>query len=504
MRLSILGLFGALILYAESLRPGLLPLNDLSQIIFGGIALALGYDAGLIAGWVLKKFKISPKFSLDWRVRYLLYFAFIAVAAYFSQNRLQWQREQRAFLGLEEDTPSFLLVLAGSIIVAFLAIMAGLLIRKIAGFSALHTRKLSTKLIVYGAVWLVVAAIGYAVFSLSIFGIQIFLETKSKPAPMNLAPPVVALQSGGPGSLVLWQGLGPKGQEFAVRGYDNALSQKPIRLYAGINNEADLEKRVDLVMQEFERTNAFERKAVIMFTPSGTGWVNPVAVVAAEKALDGNIASLALQYSNNAAVLQYLVDKNIPGEASSLLFSKLRTRLDAVAKEKRPKLYVYGESLGSLGSQEIFTGKSVEEIAEQVDGALWVGSPSASQLWSSLSKDTNTRIVRFGTSANDFESISGQWGPSRVAFLYNVTDPVVRFSTRLAYQSPVWLKEPRAKGIDRHMQWRPIITMGHILFELFPGRRPPSGVGHTYDEKIPCAVVTVLQVENKTGLDCGN
>ncbi|MBI2577574.1 MAG: alpha/beta-hydrolase family protein [Candidatus Wildermuthbacteria bacterium] len=302
--------------------------------------------------------------------------------------------------------------------------------------------------------------------------------------------------------MVFWEGLGQKGKEFVVRSYDAGLSQKPIRLYAGIDNEASLEKRVDLILQEFERTKAFERKAVMIFTPSGTGWVNPVAVEAAEEALDGDIASVAMQYSNNAAVLQYLIDKDIPGEASSLLFSKLRARLDALPKDKQPKLYVYGESLGSLGSQDIFAGKSAGEIAGRVDGALWVGSPSASKLWSSLFGKASTQIVRFGTSAEDFESIPGQWGPSRVAFLYNATDPVVWFTTRLAYQPPAWLKEPRAEGIDKHMQWRPVVTMGHIFFELFPGRRPPSGVGHTYDEKIPCAVAIVLQAENSKMLGC--
>ncbi|MBI2577575.1 MAG: hypothetical protein HYV77_01890 [Candidatus Wildermuthbacteria bacterium] len=198
MHLSILGLFGALILFAESLRPGLLPLNSLSQIIFSGIAAALGYDLGLIAEWGLKKLKIYPKFSLQRRLRYALYLIFIGAGAYVSWSRLLWQKDQRAFLGFQEDTPSFLLVLAGSVVVAFAAIQAGLLIRRIAKFVAFRTKKLSAKLAVYGTVWVIAAGIGYAVFSLSIFGIQIFLETKSKPAPINLVPPFLNVQSGGP------------------------------------------------------------------------------------------------------------------------------------------------------------------------------------------------------------------------------------------------------------------------------------------------------------------
>ena len=202
--------------------------------------------------------------------------------------------------------------------------------------------------------------------------------------------------------------------------------------------------------------------------------------------------------------MQYLRDRTIPGKASALLFSKIRQRLDQMPKEQRPKVYIYGESLCSMGSQEIFADTSLEGITRSIDGALWVGSPASGPLWSSFGlpqifKKTRTNgdhsgAVRVAAHAADLLNVPENWGPSRVAFLYNATDPVVWFTPRLLYQQPEWLNQPRPPELRKDTRWWPLLTFGHIWFELFSAKNMPSGVGHNYDKEIPCAVANVIQI----------
>jgi len=520
MSFSILGLTIGLIVFAESLRPALLPINAPSQIIFSGLAAAIGYDIGLLLGLARKRFGILKEISLNIHFRYLLYAIFVLVGLYFTSSRLGWQNEQKILLQLDVIAIPAILVLLGSFVVAWLAVRTGILIRSLARFLTLRLRKRIEKILVYGAIWLLVMGLGYAVFSLSIFAIQILVESTSRSPTLSMVQPISPLRSGSSESLVSWDELEQKGQEFVSRRpdevelrnlFDSGITLvEPIRIYASIANEPDLEKRVDLVMQEFERMRAFERKTIVMFTPTGSGWVNTVAIESAEYLTKGNVVSIAIQYSNRSAIPQYLINRDIAGDASLLLFSKIRQRIDLIPAETRPKVYIYGESLGSLGSQKIFVNKTIEEIAQQVDGALWVGSPSASELWSSLVGRRGGiapiveegRIVRFGTDAKDLMRLPGEWGPSRVAFLYNSTDPVVWFNWNLAYQSPEWLQEPRAPEISEHVRWQPLLTIAHLTFELVSAGHPPSGVGHNYNLKIPCAMASILQIQEKNGLTC--
>jgi uncharacterized membrane protein len=310
------------------------------------------------------------------------------------------------------------------------------------------------------------------------------LEQKGKASPALMVQPNSLLRSGGPDSFVSWEGLGQKGQEFVASEAEEKYgvsAAEPVRVYAGLHNEEDLEERVRVIMREFERTRAFERTHIVLFTPSGTGWVNPVAVQAAERFTKGDIASVSIQYADNAAVVQYLIDRNIPGKASSLLFSRIRERLDNIPANERPKLYIYGESLGSLGSQKIFEGAPASEIMNQTDGVLWVGSPSASVLWKSLARERES---------------------NRIVFLHNSTDPVVWFDIETAYKRPVWLRDPRNSEISEHMRWHPLFTLGHVSFELFSAGNTPSGIGHKYDDQIPCAVANMLNIHSTDSIEC--
>jgi uncharacterized membrane protein len=46
----------------------------------------------------------------------------------------------------------------------------------------------------------------------------------------------------------------------------------------------------------------------------------------------------------------------------------------------RPKLVVFGESLGSFGGEAAFSG--TEDIRDRTSGVFWVGSTNTNTLWS--------------------------------------------------------------------------------------------------------------------------
>jgi uncharacterized membrane protein len=94
--------------------------------------------------------------------------------------------------------------------------------------------------------------------------------------------PGSALRSGSPDSAAPWRTLGRQGREFVGTGptvaqltaFAGRPAREPIRLYAGLDSAASAEDRARLVVQEMDRTGAFDRAVVGVVTPTGTGWVD--------------------------------------------------------------------------------------------------------------------------------------------------------------------------------------------------------------------------------------
>ena len=117
--------------------------------------------------------------------------------------------------------------------------------------------------------------------------------------------------SGGLGSLVSWDSLSREGRRNVSTVLDARLIEQvmgepaaePIRVYVGLESAPTEYERRDLVLRELQRTGAFERKLLLVISPTGSGYVNYVAVEAAEYMTRGNIASVTMQYSLRPSVL---------------------------------------------------------------------------------------------------------------------------------------------------------------------------------------------------------
>src|SRR6185369_2322109 len=94
----------------------------------------------------------------------------------------------------------------------------------------------------------------------------------------GVVQPMSTLRSGGPGSLVSWNSLGRQGRNFVTNApsmaqlsaFSGKPATEPIRLYAGLESSDDVRQRAALLVREMDRTGAFDRAVVAVFTPTGT------------------------------------------------------------------------------------------------------------------------------------------------------------------------------------------------------------------------------------------
>ena len=100
-----------------------------------------------------------------------------------------------------------------------------------------------------------------------------------------------------------WDGLGRQGRAFAGGGPSAAqiaevtgkAAMEPVRVYAGLGQASDVRKRADLVVDELVRTGGFNRKVLLVATPTGSGWLQPQAMASLEYLYGGETATVSMQ-----------------------------------------------------------------------------------------------------------------------------------------------------------------------------------------------------------------
>lgn len=341
-------------------------------------------------------------------------------------------------------------------------------------------------------------------------GAESVFSVRDREIREDLVRPTIPERSGGPGSPLAWEELGAFGTRFVSLGAGKEKlteltgrpAEEPIRVYAGLHHGVDDQERADAVVQELERTNAKERAAIMVAPTTGTGWVNPTAAQAFELMFGGDTAIAAAQYSYLPSAVQFIAGTDRVRDAGKQLVGAIVDWWNTLPKGDRPKLYVYGESLGVIAGEGAFSG--VRDIAASVDGVLWLGPPNASELWSSLvaRRDPGSRevspeysgglMVRFAQNTEEILSWKdettqprpGGWTHPRVLFVQHPSDPVVWWNPRLIYEEPDWLKEHR--GFDRSpaMSWMPAVTFWQVTMDLPVAANVPNGHGHNYGSTV--------------------
>ncbi len=310
--------------------------------------------------------------------------------------------------------------------------------------------------------------------------------------------PTADLKTGGPASLIRWNELGRAGREYIASGPTASEIQtqsgrealEPIRVYVGLRGAATPAARAQLALDEMKRVGAFDRSVLVVITPTGTGWVDPAAADSLEYLLNGDVASVAMQYSYLSSPLSLLAQPEYGAEAARALFQAVYGYWTTLPKDRRPRLYLHGLSLGaknSAGSAELF-----EMIGDPIQGALWSGPPFESRVWRTITDARNPgspawlpelrdgAFVRFMNQNGSPVPADAPWGPMRVVYLQYASDPVTFFDYRDLYRPPAWMSAPMGPDVSPELRWYPVVTMLQLALDMAVGTATPMGYGHVY------------------------
>ncbi|WP_174185295.1 alpha/beta hydrolase [Nocardia barduliensis] len=510
--LNYVGLVVATVFFALSVTPSLLPRDWLFQGLISGINAALGYGVGCLLEWLFRlwvrpRLKIAaPPTWVRYAVKSAVLFTAALSAALMLVQSARWQREITALMGMEgTTTPAYLRTGLLSLAVGAAAVAVYRTVREVILFLArlLNRWVRVPRELAPAAGFLVLVVLAVTIFNgvatRAFFAVaNSAFSVRNDHTSVNAVQPQRPERSGSPTSLAKWETLGFEGRWFVSHGPTasriSALTgrpaKEPIRAYVGLESVEGDRKPAELAVAELERTGAFERKVIVVVTTTGTGWVNSLAAAALEYMYDGDTAIVATQYSYLPSVLSFLADRGKAAAAGKDLFDAVYEHWTARPPQVRPKLLVYGESLGSQGSEAAFDG--LADLRAKVDGALWVGPPNSNRLWQQFvaRRDPGSRevqplyadglVVRFASDSADLARPSTEWRSPRIAYLQHASDPIVWWSPDLIFSQPDWLSESRGSDVSSQMRWWPFVTFWQVAADLTNAQAVTDGHGHRY------------------------
>lgn len=344
---------------------------------------------------------------------------------------------------------------------------------------------------------------------------NVYASTNEETEP-GVEQPTSALRSGSPDSAVSWESLGRYGRSFVAGGPSTREiadvtgedAVEPIRVYAGLGSADDAAGRAALVVDELERTGAFDRSVLVVAGATGTGWTEPQQLAALEYLWGGDTAVATIQYSFLPSWLSFLVDADRAAEAGRELFDAVHERWAELPEDDRPQLISYGLSLGSYAAQAPFG--SLGDLTNRVDGALYVGTPNFTELWTTIEQGRDPgspqwqpvvgggASVRFAGESSDLSALGDDWDAPRIAYLQHASDPVVWWSWDLLTREPDWLTEERGPDVSDRVHWFPVISFLQVTVDQFFGVSVPDGHGHNYASQIVDAWAQVTRPDGWT------
>jgi uncharacterized membrane protein len=314
----------------------------------------------------------------------------------------------------------------------------------------------------------------------------------------DIAPPTKNV-SGSYESHVDFTTLSLQGRRFVwMTTPDQALEEvmgekrnSPIRAYVGLESAETEGERVELALKELERTGAYDRTYLMVVSPTGTGYVNYAAVSTLEFLSRGECATVAMQYAARPSVMS--LDRVKQGRAHMrLLLEGIGQRLAAMPAEQRPKVVLFGESLGAWTSQDPFVDKGATGLIESgVDHAIWIGTPHFSkwknQVLDPNAPDADRTLVTVCSCIEDWHALDAETRDGvRYVMITHHDDGVALFGPEIAIQAPPWLgpADTRPSHVPKGMRWMPTTTFFQVLVDMKNSANVVPGVfaakGHDY------------------------
>lgn len=505
LSLSGVGLMLGALFFAAALTPTLIPRSYLTQGVLAGGCFAVGYFAGVL--WRrLWHYLELPEPSA--RMRSIAN-AFVAalcllIVIIFLWRTAEWQNSIRTVMKMSPvETTHPLKVCAIALGTFAVLLVLGRSFTLIARFLAARTRRVIPRRVA-NVIGVLVAALLFWSIASNILIRTAFnaLDSSFREIDTLLEPeqpqPTAPERTGSAASLVKWEQLGRMGRRFIASGPTAAdistvtgrHARDPVRVYVGLGSGDTAEARARLALDELKRQHGFERKLLIVITPTGTGWIDPAAMDTVEYLHHGDVASVAVQYSYLNSPLSLLFQPEYGAEAARALFMEIYGYWTTLPKDARPKLYLHGLSLGALNSEK--SAELFETIGDPIAGAVWSGPPFASRIWRSITANRNKgtpawlpefrdgRFVRFMNQYGSTVPPDTPWGPMRIVYLQYASDAISFFDYRDAYRAPAWMNAPRGSDVSPALRWYPIVTMLQLALDMAVANGAPMGFGHVY------------------------
>jgi uncharacterized membrane protein len=479
---------------------------ELVQGIASGVSLMVGYGLGA-AGHAIWNYLQVP--NLRGRPQQIVLGVLLAVIGLANARAIWrwvgWQNDIRHLMGMDTLSPSaWPIVIGATAVVAAIVLVTSRLLRMLfrtMGDRLDHwlPRRLAITLSSTGLVvlmWLVFSGLlveGFFSASNALFSTR---DSGDKP---GVTQPSSPLLSGSPDSAVAWDTMGREGRAFVsyvptvdeLNLYSGGGAREPIRVYVGLKSADTLQDRADLLLAELIRTRAFDREALLLTTTTGTGFIDPVGVDPVDFLFNGDVAIAGAQYSYLPSWISLLADQQVTKDTSLVMFRTVHEYWSTLPEDHRPRLFLYGLSLGSYGVETILTSANI--LNEPIDGAVLVGPTFTNPLradliasreegstpWLPIVGDGHT--VRFTGQQDSLDTPVGRWGPTRIAYLQHGSDPIGFFDPSIAWREPAWLSgDERAPDVSSETDWFPFVTMWQTLLDLPSSGSVPRGFGHLY------------------------
>lgn len=505
LSLSGVGLMLGALFFAAALTPTLIPRSYLTQGVLAGGCFAIGYFAGVLWRRLWHYLELpEPSARARSTANALVAAGCLLVVIVSLWRTAEWQNAIRAVMKMAPvETAHPFKVCAIALVTFAVLLVLGRLFALIARFLAARTRRVIPRKVA-NVIGVLVAGLLFWSIASNVLIRTAFnaLDSSFRELDVLLEPerpqPTAADRTGSPASLVKWKELGRMGRRFIASGPTAAEisavagwpAQEPVRVYVGLAARDTAQARARLALDELKRQHGFERKLLIVITPTGTGWIDPAAMDTVEYLHHGDVASVAMQYSYLNSPLSLLFQPEYGAEAARALFVEIYGYWTTLPKDRRPKLYLHGLSLGALNSEK--SAELFEMIGDPIAGALWSGPPFESRNWRSITANRNQgspawlpefrdgRFVRFMNQNGPTVPADAPWGPLRVVYLQYASDAITFFAYRDAYRPPAWMNAPRGPDVAPELSWYPIVTMLQLALDMAVANGTPMGFGHVY------------------------
>jgi uncharacterized membrane protein len=505
------GALVALVFWFQSLTPTLIPRSWATQCVISAICLAIGYAIGTLVGRqfakLLARWNRSPGSMTRRRGWILLGAGWLIGACAGAGLWSGWQNEQHLLIGIApvSGLDAVLAVALSAVGGALLVVIGRVLANGVGTINGFNGCRLPAILAPPATAVIVLVLIGATVGGLVALADWRYGAVNDTTDP-GVTQPDSPWVSGTPESMVAWGTLGRHGRTFVAsattpqelvlfHGGGAALAE-PVRVYVGLQSAATPAERAELAVRELDRVSGFNRKVLVVWVPTGSGWMVSEAAEAIEQLYGGDTAIVATQYSYLASLITGILQPEQAPDAGTTLFNAVYARWSRVSPDQRPKLVLFAKSLGTAGVEAPFVGvdasASVANLVAQTNGALIVGAPYANPILSQVTRARepgspvwlpvfdNGRSVRFVNRDPRQPALDPRWPAPRIVYLQHPSDPATFWGLSALWQSPAWMDQPRGYDVPDAARWFPIVSGVQAAADLIYQLSPRPGFGHVY------------------------